>query len=128
MSNSFTFKEQRIGIGDTVSMTYKFVEGEKERQQLFQGIIIKVKGANPENRMFTVRKISRSGVGIERIIPVTSPYLVDLKLIKRSNFHKSKLYFIRELSEQQVRSKLYQIKTVKKVHAKSAQPAARKAG
>lgn len=128
MSNSFTFGKQRIGIGDTVNMTYKFVDGEKQRQQLFQGIVIKVKGANPENRMFTVRKISRSGIGIERIIPITSPYLVDLKLVKKSNFHKSKLYFIRELSEQQVRTKLYQIKTVKKVHAKPAQSPARKTG
>lgn len=107
MSNSIAYKTNPLHIGDTVSVTYKFKEGEKERQQIFKGILINVKGKDDETRMITVRKVSKTGIGVERIIPLVSPNLVDIKVVKNSNYTKSKLYFIRDLTESEVKRKLY---------------------
>lgn len=110
MANSFKYKDTNFAIGDTINMVYKVKEGDKIRQQSFKGILIKVRGKDDQSRMMTVRKMSRIGVGIERIVPLASPFIADIKLVKKSNYRKAKLYFIRDLSEQQVRSKLYQSK------------------
>lgn len=110
MANSFLYKDKTIKVGDTISITYKFKEADKERQQIFRGILIGVKGNDGANRMITVRKISRSGSGVERIIPLASPFLVDIKLIKQSTNQKAKIYYIRELSDSEIRHKLYQKK------------------
>lgn len=117
MANSFLYKETRYKVGDTVSIDYKLKEGDKERIQIFKGIIIKVKGDSEANRMFTVRKISKTGTGVEKVIPLLSPYIAKMELIKKSDFQKAKLYFIRDLTEQEARTKLYQVKKkVKKTH------------
>lgn len=116
MANSFLYKETRYKVGDTVEIDYKLKEGDKERIQIFKGIILGVKGDSEANKMFTVRKISKTGTGIEKIIPVMSPYIAKMALVKKSSFQKAKLYFVRGLTEQEVRTKLYQVK--KKVVAK----------
>jgi len=110
MSNSVLFKKEPLHIGDTLSVTYTFKEGEKSRQQLFKGILVKITGATEENRMITVRKISKIGIGVERIIPLISPNLVGIKVDKKSNYKKAKLYFIRNLTESEVKRKLYSTK------------------
>ncbi len=110
MANSIPFKKTQLHVGDTLSITYKFKEGEKERQQIFKGILIKITGSDDANRMITVRKISKVGIGVERIIPLTSPNLIDIKLEKKSDFAKSKLYFVRNLTEAELRRKLYRQK------------------
>lgn len=110
MANSFLYKETRYKVGDTVEIDYKLKEGDKERIQIFKGIILGVKGDSEANKMFTVRKISKTGTGIEKIIPVLSPYIAKMSLVKKSSFQKAKLYFVRGLTEQEVRTKLYQIK------------------
>ncbi|VVA44154.1 50S ribosomal protein L19 [Candidatus Roizmanbacteria bacterium] len=110
MANSFLYKETRYKIGDTVSIDYKLKEGDKERIQIFKGIITKVKGDSEANRMFTVRKISKVGIGVEKIIPLLSPYIAKMELVKKSSYQKAKLYFIKNLTEQEVRTKLYQVK------------------
>jgi len=125
MANSFLFKETRYKIGDTVSIDYKLKEGDKERIQVFKGIIVKVKGDSEANRMFTVRKISKVGIGVEKVISLLSPYIAKMELVKKSSYQKAKLYFIRDLTEQEVRTKLYQVKKKvvvkhKKVSAKAA--------
>ena len=106
MANSFTYKEKTIKVGSTIGVAYKFKEGDKERKQIFKGILMKIKGNTPETKMITVRKISRSGIGVERIIPLISPFLEDISLLKKANPRRAKLYFIRNLSEQQVKAKL----------------------
>ncbi len=124
MANSFIYKDTRFKVGDTVSIDYKLKEGDKERAQIFKGIIVKVKGDSDANRMFTVRKISKTGVGVEKIIPLLSPFIAKMDLVKKSSYQKAKLYFIRNLTEQEVRTKLYHVKkkvvkhrkTVKKIH------------
>ena len=106
MANSFTYKEKTIKVGSTIGVAYKFKEGDKERKQIFKGILMKIKGSTPQTKMITVRKISRSGIGVERIIPLISPFLEDISLLKKANPRRAKLYFIRNLSEQQVKAKL----------------------
>lgn len=114
MANSFELNKTEMKIGDTVSLEYKFKDGDKERTQLFKGILVQVKGKTPETRIITVRKISKIGVGVERIIPLSSPNIVSLTLDKKSTFEKAKLYFIRDLSESETRNKLYNAKKLRK--------------
>ncbi len=109
MANSFSLQNSLVNIGDTISMTYKLKEENKERQQVFSGILLKIRGTG-SNKMFTLRKISRSGVGVERIIPLNSPNLVKIKVLKKANSRRSKLYFIRDLSEQEIKHKIYRKK------------------
>lgn len=106
MANSFVYKDKSYRVGSTIGISYKFKEGDKERKQIFKGILIKVKGNTPDTKMITVRKISRSGTGVERIIPLVSPFLDDIKLVKKADPKRAKLYFIRNLSEQKVKAKL----------------------
>jgi len=111
MANSFTYKDKSFRVGDTVTVNYKIKEGEKERTQPFKGILIKIRGSSDINRMFTVRKMSRSGIGIERIFPLSSPNIGGISLIKKTTYkRKSKLYFIRDLSDSELRNKLYRKK------------------
>lgn len=111
MANTFTYVDKKFSVGDTISVSYKIKEGEGFRVQPFKGILIKVRGSSLANRMITVRKISRSGLGIERIFPITSPAISGIALIKKTNNQKAKLYYLRNLSEQEVKTKLYQSKT-----------------
>ena len=110
MANSFKYKEKDFKVGDSVDLTYKIKEGNKERQQKFRGIIIKVKGQNEKNRSITIRRTSRSGLGVERIIPLASPNLTDIKLAKKGFTGRAKIYFIRNLSDQEIRRKIYRQK------------------
>lgn len=81
--------------GDDVVVHYKVVEGDKERIQLFKGLVIKKKGCGI-NATFTVRKIS-SGVGVERVFPVHSPRIAQIERVKRGKVRRAKLYYIRQL-------------------------------
>lgn len=106
MANHFLYQDKIIPVGSTIGVTYRFKEGEKERKQVFKGTLIKVRGNTPATRMITVRKISKSGIGVERIIPLTSPFLEKITVLKKSSSRKAKLYFIRELSKRQLRTKI----------------------
>lgn len=107
MANQLIYKNKKFNIGDTISLHYKIKEGDKERIQIFKGILIKVRGNSPETKTFTIRKISKSGIGVERIIPLSSPYIEDILLIKKTSYKRSKAYFIRNLSDKNLRKKLY---------------------
>ncbi len=67
--------------GDTITVTYRIVEGSKERLQSFRGVVIQIKGSG-KTKMFTIRKIS-NGVGVERIFPLYSPHLDHIEVNKR---------------------------------------------
>jgi len=107
MANSILYKETVLNIGDTISLLYKIKEGDKTRQQLFKGVLINIKGNTDANRMITIRKISKIGIGVERIIPLSSPYIASIKIDKKSNFRKAKLFFARNLTETELRRKIY---------------------
>jgi len=110
MANSFVYKDNTFNVGDTISLHYKIKEGDKERIQIFKGILIGVKGQTPQTKTITVRKISNSGIGVEKIVPLASPFLEDIKLIKKTNYKKAKAYFIRNFSEADIRHRLYKSK------------------
>lgn len=114
MANSLSYKDKTFKVGDTLSVHYKIKEGDKERIQIFKGILIKVKGDSLQTRMFTVRRIAKSGSGVERILPLNSPYIADIVLLKKSSYTKAKAYFLKNLSEQELRNKLYKTKSTKK--------------
>ena len=83
-------------VGDTVRLQVKVVEGEKERIQPFEGLVIKInRGGNRAN--FTVRKISY-GIGVERIFPFHSPRIEKIQVLSRGKVRRAKLYYLRELS------------------------------
>lgn len=111
MANSFSYKDKSYRVGDTIIVNYKLREGEKERTQPFKGILIKIRGSSDSSRMFTVRKISRAGIGVERIFPLSSPNISSISISKKTSYlRKSKLYFIRNLSDSELRNKLYRKK------------------
>ena len=80
-------------IGDTVRVHAKVVEGEKERIQVFEGVVIARKGARNQET-FTVRKISY-GVGVERIFPVHSPIVTRVEVVRQGKIRRAKLYYLR---------------------------------
>jgi len=83
-------------VGDTLRLQVKVVEGEKERIQSFEGIVIKMnRGGN--RATFTVRKISY-GIGVERIFPLHSPRIEKIQVLSRGKVRRAKLYYLRELS------------------------------
>ena len=81
--------------GDNVTVSYKIVEGAKERIQAFRGDVIKISGSGA-SKTFTVRKFS-NGVGVERIFPYASPNIVGIKINKRGKVRRAKLYYLRAL-------------------------------
>lgn len=80
--------------GDTVIVSYKIIEGDKERIQDFRGDCIQIKGQG-KTKSFTVRKIS-NGVGVERVFPMSSPNIVEIKILKRGHVRRAKLYYLRD--------------------------------
>jgi large subunit ribosomal protein L19 len=83
-----------FNVGDTVRIMVRVVEGNKEREQAFQGVVIKRRGGGA-GESFTVRKIS-SGNGVERVFPLYSPNIKSVKVIRRGKVRRSKLYYLRE--------------------------------
>lgn len=90
--------------GDTVKIAVRVVEGEKERIQNFQGVVIARRGSGM-NETFRVRKIS-NGVGVERIFPVHSPTIQSMQVVKEGSVRRAKLYYLRGMSEKKIRQKL----------------------
>jgi len=80
--------------GDTVEVSVRVIEGDKERQQKFRGDVINVRGSGLR-KSFTVRKVSE-GVGVERTFPLHSPSIADIKLIKQSKVRRAKLFYLRK--------------------------------
>ena len=89
--------------GDTVTVAYKIVEGNKQRIQLYRGIVIKISGHGDKKR-FTVRKMSGT-VGVERIFPIDSPSIDSIEVNKRGKVRRAKLYYLRKLTGKKARIK-----------------------
>jgi large subunit ribosomal protein L19 len=89
--------------GDTINVHVRVIEGDKERIQQFQGVVIGRHGAGM-NATFTVRKIS-DGVGVERIFPLHSPRIAKIEKVKEGNVRRAKLYYLRELASKAIRQK-----------------------
>lgn len=89
--------------GDTVTVTYKIKEGGKERLQNFQGVVLQRKGSGP-TATFTVRKIS-SNVGVERIFPVSSPFIESVVVNKHGVVRRARIFYLRGLRGKKARIK-----------------------
>ena len=89
--------------GDTIAVHVRVIEGSKERIQVFQGVVISLKGPGA-SRTFTVRKIS-NGVGVERIFPYHSPKIAKIEVKRRGRVRRAKLYYLRELRGKAARIK-----------------------
>ena len=94
----------QFGPGDTLRVKLKIIEGERERSQTFEGVVIRVRrsgaGAN-----FTLRKVFQ-GVGVERTFPLYSPRLEKVEVMRRGKVRRAKLYYLRELSGKMARAKV----------------------
>lgn len=89
--------------GDSIVVSYRIIEGEKERIQDFRGDVIQIKGEG-YNKTFTVRKMS-SSVGVERIFPFNNPNIAAIKVLKRGKVRRAKLYYLRGLVGKKARIK-----------------------
>lgn len=105
MATALAIKNTAVRVGDTIKIGYKFKESGKEKEQVFQGILIAIRGSG-NNKMFMVRKVSKDQIGVERIFPVISPFIGEVTVVKKGSVRRSKLYFIRGRSEQELREKL----------------------
>ena len=108
MANQASWNNVTFHVGDTVRVHYKLIEKEKvagktkrevheethERTQVFEGIVISIKGTGSD-AMFTVRRIGAAGVGIERIFPLESPWIKKLEVKKLGRVRRAKLYYLR---------------------------------
>jgi len=81
--------------GDTVSVHVKVIEGDKERIQIFKGVVLQRQGAGVDST-FTVRKVSE-GIGVERIFPIHSPKVENIEVLRRGRVRRSKLFYLRGL-------------------------------
>jgi large subunit ribosomal protein L19 len=89
--------------GDTVTVSYRIKEGNKERIQQYRGVVIRISGER-EKKRFTVRKIS-GNIGVERIFPLESPFIETIAVNKIGKVRRAKLYYLRKLTGKKARIK-----------------------
>ncbi len=93
----------RFAPGDTIRVHVKVIEGEKERTQVFQGVVIGIRGAGL-NETFTVRKVTE-GIGVERIFPIHSPSIAKIEVTRKGLVRRAKLTYLKELKGKSARIK-----------------------
>ena len=89
--------------GDTITVHYKIKEGNKERIQNFRGVVLQTRGSG-QNESFTVRKMS-SGVGVERIFPLNSPFIDAIDINKKGRVRRARIFYLRNLTGKKARIK-----------------------
>ena len=92
-----------FGAGDTISVHYKIKEGNKERVQIFKGVVIQIKGEGT-NKRFTVRKMS-GNIGVERIFPFNSPFIDKVEMNRAGKVRRARIYYLRSLTGKKARIK-----------------------
>ncbi|MBP5218109.1 MAG: 50S ribosomal protein L19 [Bacteroidales bacterium] len=108
----------KFKAGDTVTVTYRIKEGDKDRLQKFRGVVIQERGATPATRTFTVRKVS-GGIGVERIFPMQSPFIDSIELNKVGKVRRSRIFYLRKLSGKKARIKERKLTVLKDESAKA---------
>jgi large subunit ribosomal protein L19 len=94
----------KFNIGDTVRVHFRIVEGEKERIQVFEGVVIGRKGKESANATFTVRRVA-FGEGVERVFPLHSPRVEKVEVTREGRVRRAKLYYLRARSGKAARVK-----------------------
>jgi large subunit ribosomal protein L19 len=97
--------------GDTITVYYKIIEGNKEREQQFQGVVLQRRGAGL-TETFTIRKIS-GGVGVERIFPINSPKLTRIDVNKRGKVRRARIFYLRDMIGKSARIEEKKVNTAK---------------
>ena len=97
-------KIPKFNIGDTVRVHFRIVEGEKERIQVFEGVVIAHKRGESPSAMFTVRRVA-FGIGVERVFPLHSPRVEKVEVTREGSVRRAKLYYLRERSGKAARVK-----------------------
>ena len=105
--------------GDTLTVTYRIKEGDKERLQKFKGVVIQISGATPFTKTFTIRKVS-GGVGVERIFPYESPFIDSIELNKVGKVRRARIFYLRNLSGKKARIKEKKLNMIKEEGALEA--------
>ena len=96
-------KHPAFKSGDTITVSYRITEGNKERIQQYRGVVIRISGHGDKKR-FTVRKMSEN-IGVERIFPLESPFIESIALNKVGKVRRAKLYYLRKLTGKKARIK-----------------------
>jgi large subunit ribosomal protein L19 len=117
------FKDIEFGVGDRIRVVQKVTEGDKQRKQAFEGMVIGIKGRG-ETKSFTVRRIGAQQVGIERIFPVNAPTIESVEVLKKGQrgARRAKLYYTRDKAKKEI-DEIYS-RTVKREKAKEETPKA----
>jgi len=93
-----------LRVGDTVRVRLRIVEGNRERIQPFQGVVMRMRKAGG-NASFTVRRIASHGIGVERTFPLHSPRLEGIDILRRAKVRRAQLYFLRKVRGKAMRLK-----------------------
>ena len=94
MSQYFQYNDQQVAIGDTVRVHQKIVEEKKTRTQIFEGVVIAIRGRE-NGRSFIVRKVAAGGVGVEKIFPIHMPQIEKIDVKRKGQVRRAKLYYLR---------------------------------
>ena len=115
MALTAILKDVEFGVGDKIKLSQKIKEGEKERTQIFEGLVISIRGRDV-NKSFTIRKIGAGGIGVERIFPLASPTLEKISIVKKggAGIKRAKLYYVRRKAPREI-EKIYS-----RVHSKGS--------
>lgn len=107
MALKIVHKETEFSVGDKIKVSQRIKEGDKERTQVFEGIVIAIKGREA-NKMFTVRKMGAGAIGVERIFPLGSPTIEKINIVKKglAGSKRAKLYYIRKKPAREI-EKIY---------------------
>ena len=103
-SNGKAASYPEFKAGDTITVTYRIKEGDKDRLQKFKGVVIQISGATPYTRTFTVRKVS-GGIGVERIFPYESPFIDSIEINKIGKVRRARIFYLRNLAGKKARIK-----------------------
>lgn len=103
-ANEAASKYPDFKAGDTITVTYRIKEGDKERLQKFRGVVLQLRGASPATKTFTVRKVS-NGIGVERIFPINSPFIDSIELNKVGKVRRARIFYLRDLAGKKARIK-----------------------
>jgi large subunit ribosomal protein L19 len=115
-----------IKSGDTVRLQVKVVEGNRERLQPFEGVVMRLRGGGV-NRNFTVRKVTKDGIGVERTFLVHSPRIEEIKVLRHARVRRKQLYYLRGLTGKAARLKELRPLSTKEIAAKEAAQATKAA-
>ena len=103
-SQNKTATYPKFKAGDTITVTYRIKEGDKERLQNFRGVVIQISGATPFTKTFTCRKVS-GGIGVERIFPYESPFIENIEINKVGKVRRARIFYLRNLAGKKARIK-----------------------